>query len=281
MMRAMVSVVAVVCTLACSAATMTTSQAQASRPPAVDEYVKTSLDPTDADWDWFHEYVDKALEALMPLKTAPLVLAYRSEHDLLYSVKERYFGVSPAIARLYGVTVVVPIEQSVQHQLMALHMADRSASFESVLARIKVRRMTFNVETCPAIWTQIDRLADVSVRMPDFRPSTEIRFHGTFHRVVTSYIDVAERDDRSPIGRWANQTFDAFWTCGVAAGKYAPPRLRLSIRFVFSEFPGSSEPGGGAAGPGSCATCWATSMSREAGGKEDGNRRQRLPKPVP
>jgi hypothetical protein len=224
MVRTRSSVVIAVCVLGWSCVSLATALAQ-NRPPTADarppDAAELALKPTSADWDWYGEHKDQALEALMPLKDFRLVIGYRSFHDNSYSVLERYFGIGNrkgADGYLRDATVVVPVELSTAEQLLRLHMADRSASFDTVLARIKVRRMTFTEATCPAISTWMERLSTVSVRMPNFGV-IDFPIHRVWHRVVTYKVDATVGDPASPLGRWATGAFDALWACGVATEK--------------------------------------------------------------
>lgn len=217
------NVLAAVWVVGWSWVSLATQLPQGNRPPAADarpaDAGEPALNPTPADWDWYGEHKDQALEALMPLKDFRLVLGYRSFHDNSYSVLERYFGIGNtkvSDAYLRGATVVVPVERSVAEQLLRLHMADRSASFDAVLARIKVRRMTVTEETCPAILTWMRRLSSVRVQMPEFDVFL-LPIHRVWHRVVTYKIDATVGDPGSPLGRWATGAFDVLWACGVAA----------------------------------------------------------------
>jgi hypothetical protein len=99
MPRPALVVIVAVGTLACSSA-LSTQRPQLPLPPPSDARPATHADepalrPTDADWDWYFDHKERALEALMPLKEGPVILGYRSFHDNAYSVIERYFGINP------------------------------------------------------------------------------------------------------------------------------------------------------------------------------------------
>jgi hypothetical protein len=118
--------------------------------------------PSVDDWRWLDQHREAAFDALMPIDK-PLV-AYRSFRDLYQDVHESYFAI------VYGdgpgfdkdrliATVVVPTVQSIQQQLLNLHMSDRQASFDAVMSRVAVRRYILNAEKCEAVRTRLDALS--------------------------------------------------------------------------------------------------------------------------
>jgi hypothetical protein len=181
---------------------------------------KANQEPTDADWDWFGRFRDPALDQLMPMKDARTLVAYRSHHDLLYGVEERYFSIRFDHGGAFdpnklAATVVVPTGSSIQKQLLALHMADRSASFEAVLPKITVRRVTVQTSTCGALPTRMDSLANVRIGLQR-RDRIYLPMHRVWHHVVVDFsdrIDVMLGDPESALARWATSTMDMLFKC--------------------------------------------------------------------
>jgi hypothetical protein len=200
--------IAVLTSLACSTAKMTTSQPQVVAPKAA-----ASTEPTDEEWRWFARYREQALDALMPLTSERVLVAYRARHTISPSEMEGYFAID--VGRGYdvhGAVVVSPVGRSIGEQLMRLHRADPEASFESVLSRILVSRLTTDVEACPGLFAQMNTLHRVRVPMrPDPRV---IHLDGMLHRIVVAgFVDVSDNDDDNPAARWAMQTLGVLTKC--------------------------------------------------------------------
>ena len=114
--------------------------------------VQTTQEPSEADWNWFSQFRTPAFDALMPMNSSSdlVLVAYRGYRDLYHWVLERYFTIrfnhNATDRDKLSATVVVPVGRSIQQQLLDLHMRDRAASFDSLLPRIAVRRLTLDSE---------------------------------------------------------------------------------------------------------------------------------------
>lgn len=172
-----------------------------------------TADPTQDDWDWLTEHRTAAFEALMPVTTAksPLV-TYRSYRDLDQDVPEAYFRIQQGQA--LAAVVVLPDGLSVQQQLLNLHMAEPGASFESVLAKVRVTRLELKASTCPAIQEQLDRLGRVRFKVPD---RNLIVLHPDVHHVVVDAgggtVDAVLHQDAHPLVKWCLETLAAIRRC--------------------------------------------------------------------
>ena len=187
---------------------------------------QSSQQPTDTDYDWVWQVYTKALDALMPMKLkSRQVVAYRSDHDFLRLGEiERHFTISYADGLAYtrsdfSATIVTPMGRSIQRQLLDLHMADRKAAFDVILARVSVRRLTLDSSRCPVLGQRLDALADVTITFP-FRDRSTIRIftHPIAHRLVirsdSLTLNAAENDQESPLVRWALQSSADLAACG-------------------------------------------------------------------
>lgn len=178
--------------------------------------------PTDADWDWVETVENRAYEALMPLALrAGQVVAYRTYHDFqrLGDI-ERHFTISYATQggfdpEAFSAVVVTPVGRSIQRQLLELHMADRRAPFDDVLAKVAIRRITVNPSQCPAVRQSMRALSDTSIKVP---LEDRILSHPVSHRIVVRsqslMLDATDRDERSPLVQWAIRTNDNLLACG-------------------------------------------------------------------
>ena len=180
---------------------------------------QANQEPTDADWEWYARYRDRALERLMPMDDIALV-RYRSYHDLDHDVAERYFRIEWNHGGVFdstklSATVVTPIGSSIQGQLLRLHMANRSASFDAVLSKITVRRSTVETPTCAPLLTQMDGLVDVRISLPR-RDLLYLPMHRVWHHVIVQFfdeIDVKLGNPESALARWATTTTDMLLKC--------------------------------------------------------------------
>jgi hypothetical protein len=173
-------------------------------------------DPTQDDWRWLDEHRNTAFEALMPVTGGESSLVvYRSYRDLYQDVPEAYFSIrqGPTLEAL----VVVPVGASVQQQLLNLRMADRSASFESVLTGVRVNRLKMKAPTCPAIQQQLKRLGKLRFSVPDL---DLIILHPDVHRVVVDVgggtVDAVLHQDEHPLVKWCLETLRALQQCAAA-----------------------------------------------------------------
>jgi hypothetical protein len=173
---------------------------------------QATQEPTDADWDWFGKYRDQVLDQLMPMS---------SYHDLNYGVAERYFSIRFNHGGVFdshklAATIVVPTGSSIQKQLLGLRMTDRSASLDTVLPKIGVRRLTVETPACGALLNQMDRLADVRINLQK-RDLIYLPMHRVWHHVVVDFggdrVDVRLGDPDSALARWATSTMDMLLKC--------------------------------------------------------------------
>jgi len=182
---------------------------------------QATQEPTDADWDWFGKNRNPVLDQLMPMNDATALVAYRSYHDLNYGVEERYFSIRFNHGGVFdpnklAATVVVPTGSSIQKQLLALRMTDRSASLDTVLPKIGVRRLTVQTPACGVLLNQMDRLADVHINLQK-RDLMYLPMHRVWHHVVVDFggdrVDVKLGDPDSALARWATSTMDMLLKC--------------------------------------------------------------------
>ena len=174
--------------------------------------------PSLDDWRWLDQFREAAFDELMPVRAKPLI-AYRSFRDLYQDVQERYFtidygeGLGFDKDRLVA-TVVVPTGQSIQQQLLNLHMKDRQASFDSLIGLVAVRRYALNVQKCPAVRIRLDALSKVAISLPE---RDTFSLHPVLHRVVIDFgvtrVDATIENDDNPLVRWATETTDALLAC--------------------------------------------------------------------
>ena len=173
--------------------------------------------PAATDWDWLLQHRDKAFDALMPLDP-PALVSYRSYGSVPQTV-ERYFSISYGPGTGYDrndlqATVVLPIDGSIQEQLLKLHMKDRAAAFESVLSRVSVRRVLIRAPACRAIIERIDSLPPVHIQVEE----RDVGYvHPSVHRIMIGVaggtMEATLKDDAHPLVRWGIQTFDALLAC--------------------------------------------------------------------
>src|SRR5687767_68562 len=118
--------------------------------------------PSDSDWDWLAQHRLAAFDNLMPIGRTDTV-AYRRYRDLYHDESERYFSISLKDVSDFGrdpveATVVLPLGPSIQQQMLQLHMKDPSATLQSVLSRVNVRRLVTTSSRCRAIGDQFRSL---------------------------------------------------------------------------------------------------------------------------
>ncbi len=175
--------------------------------------------PAASDWDWLLQHTEKAFDALMPLDPPALrLVSYRSYESLPETV-ERYFSIGFGPGTGYDrddlqATVVLPIDGSIQRQLLELHMKDRAAAFESVLSRVSLRRVAIRAPACRAVIERIDSLPTVRMQVEE---QDVVYIHPFVHRIVIGVaggtIEATLRDEAHPLVRWAIQTFDLLLAC--------------------------------------------------------------------
>lgn len=179
--------------------------------------------PTNEDWTWLSDHRNKAFEMVLPLRLdAGEIVAYRSYRDLYQSVPESHFTI--AVIRDPGArgdrltaTLTLPSAGSIQDQLLKLHMADRTAAFETLVPRVVVNRQTFTEESCPALRPRVKALSRARIDIPD--PNT-IVIHPVVHDIVvdtpTGRIKAHLVNGRDLMVRWSVDTLKALKACGTA-----------------------------------------------------------------
>jgi hypothetical protein len=173
--------------------------------------------PEAIDWDWLRPHRDKAFDALMPLDP-PALVSYRS-HGYQPETVERYFSIGYGPGTGYDrndlqATVVLPVDRSIQRQLLDLHMQDGAAAFESVLSRVSVRRVLIRAPACRAVIERIDSLPTVLIKLEE---RDVVYIHAPVHRIVIAVaggtIEATLEDEAHALVRWAVQTHDALLAC--------------------------------------------------------------------
>lgn len=179
--------------------------------------------PTEEDWTWLNDHRDKAFDALMPLRTDNgEIVAYRSYRSLYQDVLESHFSI--AIVRDSGprgdrltATLTLPANGSIQNQLLKMHMADRKAPVETLLARVIVDRRSLTEENCPALRSRVKALSRTRIDIPD--PNTLV-LHPEVHTITVDMlmgqINARLMDSRNSMVRWAVDTLKALRACHTA-----------------------------------------------------------------
>jgi hypothetical protein len=176
--------------------------------------------PTGADWTWLEQHRERALGALMPIRSIPRhIVTYRSYRDLYQDEYERYFTIGESEGgaarpeRLIA-TIVVPVTKSIQQQLLELHMSDRRATLESLLPRVTVARKKVSQDGCPVLAARTEALRRLGISL---WTRDVIILHPTVHRIVADNggesIDATLWDDESAAVRWAVETLNALQRC--------------------------------------------------------------------
>jgi len=174
--------------------------------------------PSEDDWRWLDQFRQAALDALMPI-TGKRLVEYRSYRDLYHDVQERYFTIAYADGPGYDrnrliATVVVPKGQSIQQQLLNLHMKDLEASFDSLISKVVVRQYVLTTEKCPAIRARLDALSKLTILLPE---RDVIILHPVVHRMIIDLgvmrLDATIDDQNNSLVRWAAQTLEALVQC--------------------------------------------------------------------
>lgn len=194
-------------------------------------------EPSEGDWAWLGQVTERAFDALMSTDDRESLVSYRSHRDLTIDTVERFFSIrfGPITGAGFNrdnlqATLVVPIGRSIQRQLLDLHMKDRRASFESVLSRVSVRRISIQAQTCPAIVDRMDALSKVRIQVPE-RDASQL--HPFSHRIVIGMvgarIDATLYDETDSLVRWSIETRDALLACAPAVlgnGRNSTPQSR-------------------------------------------------------
>jgi hypothetical protein len=179
--------------------------------------------PSQAEWRWLEASRPKAFERLMPLAAHPgLLVAYRSYRDLYPDVLEHYLRIerepkSGGTPEAFVATVVVPVDRSVQQQLLDLHRARPGVTLDAVVSGIAVRRVVIASARCPSLVTSIDALSGLNITIP---PRDVIVLHPVVHHFVvdlgTLHMDGTLFDDEAPLVRWAETAMATVGQCAAA-----------------------------------------------------------------
>ncbi len=174
-------------------------------------------EPQHEDWDWLDKHRSVAFESLMPVEPEPRTwVTYFSYRDLYQDVREAYFTIrsGDGSSSLPGAVVITPVDRSIQQQLLDLHMADRTATFETLLPRVKVQRRELSSGSCPAVNIALDTLGQLRFGMPQ---RDVIILHPTIHRIVVEFgagsIDFSLSEDDHALARWAQRTLADLQRC--------------------------------------------------------------------
>ena len=184
--------------------------------------VGNTVETTREDWQWLASNRDPAFERLMPFsRIAEPNVTYRSYQDHYYMVPERYFSVR-GWPRALEAVVVSPVGPSIQQQLLEMHVADRDASFESILARVKLHRAVILDAQCPALRRRLRTLPKVDTRLSDW---SAVVFHAPSHLIRIeardATVEVLANDDHNPSAQWAVRMFTELRECASATERAA------------------------------------------------------------
>jgi hypothetical protein len=181
-----------------------------------------SAPPSEADWDWLNEHRQPAFDALMPLATdAPQLVAYRRYRDLYIDVPEAHFTIGSRDApagteQTLRAVLTLPTVESIQQQLLRLHMSDRTLPLDILLPRVKIQRRTIEEEQCPSIRARLNALVKVRVSVP--HPNVIVLHPVVHHLIITTgegRIDARLLDSADPAVRWASDTLKTLADCKV------------------------------------------------------------------
>ena len=93
-------------------------------------------------------------------------------------------------------------------------MANRADSFESVLARVKVKRTVVSAATCVAVDEALESLGKLPVSVPE---RNVVVIHPTVYRFVLDMgggsMDLSLYEPEQALVRWAKRTFDELQRC--------------------------------------------------------------------
>jgi len=181
---------------------------------------------TQADWDWTTKQFGPVLDALMPLqRDGGVFVTYRANRDLYTSTPEYWFMVGlepnpdrPGLRPYLSAHVRVAQPTSIYDQLMAIHR-DEPGNQEPTSAlqkRIKMQAADFDEMNCPAVKTQLEKLKELRVKLPDVTGGT-IVLHPMIHAFYISGADgdvtMFLTDDDNPLVKWAEETRRAYDLC--------------------------------------------------------------------
>ena len=176
--------------------------------------------PTETDWAWFKDHFDAILETFVPVPTRERnVVTYRSHRDSYIDVEERYFSIyhsrQPVGLGPLEATVLVQTGNSIQQQVMTLHMRDRHAPFGALVSLVRTRWLTLSTAQCPAIERRLEALVDKTPL--NLQPRELIVLHPTSHSFkIDLGVHVTARfvEADHPLVQWAGNTLDALQACG-------------------------------------------------------------------
>lgn len=159
-------------------------------------------------WDWLSQHRFEAFDTLMPLEAESYVpVTFRSYRAFYQEVHEQYFQIAEPQRNSLQATVIAPIGQSIQQQMLDLHMRDPSASFESVLRQVQVSNVMVEERDCPALREQIETLESIHFTVPN---PDRVIIHPAVYWISIDFSDgkvLAELTvEDHPLVRWANET---------------------------------------------------------------------------
>ncbi len=165
------------------------------------------------DWRWLDQRRAALLDELMPVpRDSRSLVVYRAYRDGYPAVPEAYFEIRDG--ETLEATVVLPLGQSAQQQLLDLHMADRAADVSALLTRVRVSRMELKASRCPAIQERLTQLAALRFGVPD---RELIIVHPDRHRVFVDAgagrLDATLQEDEHPLVQWCVETLRALQRC--------------------------------------------------------------------
>jgi hypothetical protein len=192
--------------------------------------------PTGEDLDWVDRNLVAARDQVMPFGRQGQAAAYRITKDDWTDLPESYFSID----RTYSYPTAAPNKQtliatvttmaanrlggqvfpmSIRGQLLELHMADRSASLETVVLGMRVRRRQLTELQCPAIAHRMNALPSMSITLPGAAksPVRPPALHPAAHQIIAStpgvYINATFTDTDISLVRWAIATMEDLQKC--------------------------------------------------------------------
>ena len=159
-------------------------------------------------WDWLSQHRFEALDRLMPLEGKSYSpVTFRSYRDLYQDVHEKYFQIIGPVGKPLKATVVTPDGQSIQQQMLEVHMDDSSASFESVIRQVQVSTVTVEERQCPAMREQLEILESLDFTVPDPR---RIIIHPVVYSLSLDFsggeLLATLTEEDHPLVRWPIET---------------------------------------------------------------------------
>lgn len=183
---------------------------------------------------WLNDHTDEAFDRLLPLERGGYYVAYRLHRDLYYEVPEEYFAIERMQSESgasFKATIVKPIGASIQEQLREMHLADRQASLETLIYRVKLQRHEITSEECNALRSRFDALTKLTIST---QSAHSITLHPFVHRVVLSLgsgnIDASLHEDDAPLVKWARTTLDTLSRCVTTPRSGQPARQEWDRR---------------------------------------------------